>query len=307
MKKIEEFDVVIIGGGPAGMSALLWSSELGLHAVLLEKEVEFGGQLLHTYNQITNYPGVFVSNGRELRDKLMCAMRDHGRCCRGNEIVTAELAERSVTDANRITYKGRALIIATGVRRRALEIPGEREFEGRGVLNSGVGDRAKVVGKRVVIVGGGDAALENAVQLAEVAERVFVVHRRDTFRARSTFLQRAFDNEKIEILSNKHMVEISGSEAVESVGVEDVDTGRRSILAVDAVLIRIGVVPNSEIFGGQIELDQGGYIVVDSKCETSRQGVFAIGDVVNVDAPTIAAAAGQASIAAKFVSKELAN
>jgi thioredoxin reductase (NADPH) len=291
--------VVIIGGGPAGLAALQWCLELGRTAILLEKDAEFGGQLLHTFNPITNYPGLLVANGRELRDRFIATIGTQRHRIHSVRIVRADLAARSVEDADRKTYTGRTMIIATGVRRRELGIPGEREFVGRGILDSGAKDPAAVDGKNVVIIGGGDAALENAVILSENAAKVCVVHRRDDLTARSEFIERASVASNVEFLTSTRLVSISGERTVENVELEDIRTGRRQSIQTEAVLIRIGVVPNTELFRGQIDLDEEGYAIVNSRCETSITGVLAIGDVVNRDAPTIAAAVGQASIAAK--------
>jgi thioredoxin reductase (NADPH) len=298
VKKTGEYDVVIVGGGPGGLAALHWCAGLGMTAILLEKEAGFGGQLLNIYNPITNYPGVAAANGSEMLDILLEPLESSGRRP-GAEVVSADLKERRVVLADETAYSGRAIILATGVRRRSLGVPGEVEFSGRGVLRSGAKERDEVAGKRVVIVGGGDAALENALMLAERARSVTVVHRRQRFSARPEFLDAARGNHLIEFQTDATLTLIDGRDAVEAVQIENTVTGELSRVPADAVLIRIGVEPNTELFRGQVDLDEKGYIVVDHNSATSAEGVFAIGDAANPTAPTIAAAMGQASIAAK--------
>src|SRR5688572_32361856 len=187
----KQIDVIIIGGGPAGISAYLWCSELGLSSVVLEKEMEVGGQLLWTFNPVENYLGVKAANGRDLRNRFL--MHLDGRNIQyltDANVASVDLVEKVVTLDNGRSFFGRAIIIATGVRRRQLSVSGEQEFQNRGMLLSGVKAMDEVRGKRVVIVGGGDAAIENALMLSEKAEKVYLVHRRREFTARKEFIDR---------------------------------------------------------------------------------------------------------------------
>jgi thioredoxin reductase (NADPH) len=306
MRKNGDFDVIIAGGGPAGLSAFQWCLDLGLTTLLIEKQAEFGGQLLDIFNPITNYLGVKAANGRELRDIFLNQLSDAGvHCITGAEIVDADFGRMTITTADGIIYGSRAVIVATGVRRRELGIPGEREFRGRGVMRSASKERNEVAGKRVAIVGGGDAALENALMLAEKAASIVVVHRRDGFTARPEFWERARQSSEIEFVTNTIATAIMGKQQVEAVEVENVETAQRRVIDADAVLLRVGFVPNTELFRGQLEMDEAGYIIIDRNCAASRNMVFAIGDATNRDAPTIIAAAGQASIATKSIRIEL--
>jgi thioredoxin reductase (NADPH) len=194
-----------------------------------------------------------------------------------------------------------AIFIATVVSRRKLEIPGEDDVIGRGVLDSGVGDRDKVRGKRVVIIGGGDAALENSILLSEYADKVSVLHRREHFSARTTFLDRVRNSAKIDLITPVTVRSINGDSEVSGVSIRNELSGECSVLPADAVLIRIGVQPNTEIFREQIELDEDGYVLTDNTCATSRPGVFAVGDVANPKAPTISGAVGTGATAAKTI------
>ncbi|MFM9902960.1 MAG: NAD(P)/FAD-dependent oxidoreductase [Pyrinomonadaceae bacterium] len=305
-KKKADHDVMVIGGGPGGLSAALWCAELGLDVILLEKETNLGGQLLRVYGEIKNYLGAEAASGVELRDVFLRQIKAKDVVLRtGVEIAAIRLAEKKIILAGGEAITGKAIIIATGVRRRKLDIPGEDEFCGRGILESGVKARKDVAGKRVLIVGGGDAALENALILADEAEKIYVVHRRSNFTAREEFLDGMRNNKKIEPILNSRVTGIFGNEAVEAAEIEDIGSGSTRRIDIDAVLIRIGVQPNTELFRGQVDLDDAGYICIDSNCSTSVEGVFAIGDVASPFSPTIATAAGQGATAAKVIGVQL--
>lgn len=304
----EKFDVIIIGGGVAGMSAAIWCSDLGLRSVILEKEPQLGGQLRKIYDPVTNYVGVRAENGTVLRDLIADQLAGAGAIIRTVESVEMiNPREMTVSIGDGTTLAGRAIIVATGVRRRRLGVPGEREFAGRGVLESGAAARGLLTGKRVVVVGGGDAAFENANILAEDAELVTLLHRRSDFSARSEFLSRARKHPKIKIVQDVKLSKIFGNDAVEGVEHVHAITGEANTIAADAVLIRIGVVPNSENAPSEICLDDKGYFVVDRYCMTNIPLVFAVGDVAKPIAPTINGAAGDAATAVKAAYSLLAS
>ncbi|HYJ91606.1 MAG TPA: FAD-dependent oxidoreductase, partial [Pyrinomonadaceae bacterium] len=201
----------------------------------------------------------------------------------------------------------RSLILAMGVRRRRLNISGESEFTGKGILTSGAKEKHSVAGKHVVIVGGGDAALENAHILSEFAERVYVVHRRSEFRARPEFVSEARHNRLIALIYDSVLSSIDGDASVRSVTIQNLKTHAQRVIPADAVLIRIGVQPNSELVQGQLELDRSGYVKTDHLCQTSQANVFAVGDIANPTSPTIATAAGNGATAIKAAAPLLNN
>lgn len=306
MDQPDTFDVIIIGGGPAGLSAALWCDELKLSALVLEKETETGGQLLWTYNRIENHLGTEAADGRELRDIFSRQTAEREFTLRlGAEPKEIDLRRRTVRLADDAVHTGRAVIVATGVRRRTLGIEGEERFAGRGLLTSGKRDRELVSGRRVLVVGGGDAALENSLILAETAERVFVAHRRREFRAREEFLRPALGSDRIEFLTDTVLRKIAGEERIERVELENTDEQRTYELKVDAVILRIGVRPNTDLFEGQLELDEQGYIRVDSVGRTNLPGVYAVGDAANPLSPTVSTAVGSGATAVKALHAEL--
>jgi thioredoxin reductase (NADPH) len=298
------FDVLIIGAGPAGLSAALWSDELGLKTLLLEESTEIGGQLLRVYNRIDNYLGQRVQNGLELRNVFAEHIKEARFTLRTNtHIRTVDLIAKHIELENGESLRAKAIIIATGVRRRRLGIPGELELAGEGgVVESGNRDRDFLSGKDLCIVGGGDAALENALMLAEVCPNITLVHRSREFRARREFIDRIKLNDRIKVFTQARLARIIGESKVEAVEIIKEGSADPFIVRVGGVLIRIGVQPNTELFKNQIELDKDGYIKVSSEQETSIKDVFAIGDVSNPIAPTISGAVGSGATAAKIIS-----
>ncbi|HEX8565708.1 MAG TPA: NAD(P)/FAD-dependent oxidoreductase [Pyrinomonadaceae bacterium] len=295
-------DVIVLGAGAAGLSAALWCDELGLKTSVLEREPEIGGQLLRIYNAIENHLGApRAQNGRELRDRIAEQIERRNFQLRLNvNIDSVDLPAKTVSLAGGESLSARALVLATGVRRRTLNVAGETEFRGRGILESGKRDAFQTEGKTVCVVGGGDAAAENALILAERAAKVYLIHRSGEFRARTEFLDKIKENTKIETLTETRVNKILGGEAVEKIELQNRD-GEAFQIAVEAIVIRIGVEPNTELFRGQIELNNDNYIKINSRCETNLENVFAVGDVANPIAPTISSSVGMGATAAKVI------
>ena len=299
-------DVIIIGAGPAGLSAALWCDELGLDTLVLEQEREIGGQLLWTYNAIENYLGVRAGDGRELRD-LFAGQLDGAEFDLWTEvsIESVDLRAKRILLRSGEELRAISIIIGTGVRRRRLGIAGETELAGRGVVESGTRDRASLEGKDVCIVGGGDAAAENALMLAEVCPTVTIVHRGKRLRARKDFVERLRMDHRITVFTEAVVLRIIGEREVEGVEILRAQAIKPFQMAVRGVLIRIGVEPNTELFRDQVHMDERGFIVVTGEQETSIGNVFAVGDVSNPLAPTISGATGAGATAAKVIASRL--
>ncbi len=297
-----KFDVVIIGGGPAGMSAALWSAETGLSCILIERQSELGGQLHSVNNPIKNYLGLEAANGRAMNERFVRGLdgTDIERSI-GVAVEGLDYERKIVNLVDGRSYEWGSLILATGVRRRLLGIPGENEFIGRGVLSSGAGEKLKADGRTVVIVGGGDAAIENALILSEFASKVIVVHRRAEFTARQEFIDGAANRSNIEFMTGAIPTSINGDDRVRSVTVMDRSENTESIVPTDLVLVRIGVLPNSELLASKVEMNASGYVTVDACGATSVANIFAVGDVANPASPTISTAVGTGATAIKSI------
>jgi len=297
-----DFDVIIIGGGAAGLSAALWCDELGLNTLLLESNAELGGQLLWIYNKIKNHLGSEAKNGRELRDIFVRQIETRNFTLRlETKVREVDLEKKSVVLEKCETLFARAIIIAAGIKRRKLNVAGEEKFQNKGIIQSGKRDQNLVKGKTAAIIGGGDAAFENALILAETATKVLLVHRGKDFRARKEFVGKVLENPKVEILTETVLTKFIGNEEIEAVELKNLKTGDTKILPAEAALIRIGVAPDTEIFRGKIDLDERGYIKIDSRCETNVKDIFAVGDVANPVAPTVSSAVGMGATAAKAI------
>ncbi|MBK7933676.1 MAG: FAD-dependent oxidoreductase [Acidobacteria bacterium] len=301
------FDVIIIGGGPAGMAAAVWCADLGLTSIVLEKGKSLGGQLSKIHDPITNYVGINTKNGIELRDIFAGRLSETRTLISSPaEVVSIDPHGLTVQLADGAIVSGRAIFIATGVSRRRLGIAGETEFSGRGILESGAASREIVKGKDVVIVGGGDAAFENAVMLSEHARQVTLLHRSNTFSARSEFTSIVQNAPNVKIIGGVELSKITGGDAVEAIEYTDLRTRETSTMRADALLIRVGVMPNSNILPHEIDLDDRGYVITGRTCMTNIPFVFAVGDISNPSAPTINGAVGDAATAAKAAYRLLA-
>ncbi|MDQ5844457.1 MAG: NAD(P)/FAD-dependent oxidoreductase [Acidobacteriota bacterium] len=299
-------DVLIIGAGPAGLSAALWCDELALDTLVLEQHAEVGGQLLATYNPIKNYPGVKASNGRAFLEKFSERTAEAEFDLWTNVgIASVDLRAKRVVLGSGEELQSISIVIATGVRRRQLGIPGETEFAGRGIIESPTRDRDRFAGLDVCVIGGGDAAAENALLLAEVCPTVTLVHRSKSLKARREFVEQLHGQHCITVFPESVVTRILGNDKVEAVEILRKDALKPFQMAVGGVAIRAGVEPNSELFRGQLELDEHGYVSVSSKQETSVENVFAIGDVSNPLAPTISGASGAGATAAKVIAARL--
>lgn len=273
------YDVVIIGSGPAGLSAAIYAKRAFLDTVVLEQAPFSGGQVLNTY-EVDNYPGLPGISGTELAAK----MRAHADKL-GAEFVTAQVTEVFLTGAvkkimtNRETYEARNVVIATGARHACLDVSGEERLTGRGVSYCATCDGAFFKNKTVAVVGGGDVAAEDALFLSRICEKVFVIHRRDRLRAAGMLQEKLKAQKNIVICWNSVVDEIVGEQAVEALRLSDVVSGEKSTLPVRGVFIAVGNRPQTELFTGELATDKAGYLIAGEDGKTSVDGVYAAGDV----------------------------
>lgn len=299
-------DVIIIGAGPAGLSTAFWCDELGLDTLVLEQAEQVGGQLHRVYNPISNYLGLKAQNGSELLGHFTAEL-DNAEfdLWTQTSISSVDLKAKRISLASGEELQSIAIVIATGVRARELGVPGGKEFVGKGMIESGARDRELFAGHDVCVVGGGDAAVENALLLAEVCPTVTLVHRGKKLRARREFTEQLQAKHCITVFTESVLTRIIGSDRVEAVEIQRKQGIKPFQLAVRGVLIRIGVDPNTDLFREQLETDERGYVVVNSQQETNVPMVFAAGDVSNPVAPTISSATGAGATAAKVIASRL--
>ncbi len=299
---MREFDVVIVGAGPGGLTAGLYSSRANLKTVCVEKMMP-GGQIANT-EEVEDYPGFEMIGGAELAMK----MEKHARKF-GLDIISDNVTEIYTDGRYKILkgdfdeYKAKAVIVSTGGQPRLLGVPGEKELSGKGVSYCAICDGAFFKGQVIAVVGGGDAAVEEGIFLTKFGIKVYIIHRRDQLRAQKVIQDRAFKNDKIEFIWDSVPVKINGAERVESITIKNVKTGETKDLAVGAVFPFIGFVPNSKIFRDKINTDDMGYIITDQNMETNQKGIWAIGDVRKQLCKQITNAVGDGTTAAVAADK----
>ncbi len=298
MQRSQQLDALILGAGPAGLTAALTLQGFGLEILVVEEAVSPGGQLHEIHAPITDHPFAFGSDGpRYASIVLESARRAELSILVGSPVTRVSARTRTVA-RGRERFHARTLLIATGLKRRWLGIRGERELLGRGVSLSANRDRTVHAGKPVVVIGGGTGAVEDALLCAEVGCQVTLLHRSARFRARTDFLERARKDPGIRIVTNAEARRILGKECVEGVEYRTKHSKIPRTLKADGVFVRIGWEPRTELLRRQLSLDRAGYVRVRPGGATAVPGVFAAGDVCSPRCPTIANASGQGAAAA---------
>lgn len=295
------YDVIIIGAGPAGMTAAVYTSRANLSTLMIERGIP-GGQMANT-EDVENYPGFESILGPELSNKMFEHAKKFGaEYAYGDIKEIVDGKEYKVVKAGSKEYKARAVIIAAGAEYKKIGVPGEKELGGRGVSYCAVCDGAFFKGKELVVIGGGDSAVEEGVYLTRFASKVTIVHRRDKLRAQSILQARAFDNEKVDFLWNKTVKEIHEENGkVGKVTLVDTVTGEESEFTTDGVFIYIGMLPLSKPFENLGITNEEGYIETNDRMETKVEGIFAAGDIREKSLRQIVTATGDGSIAAQSV------
>ena len=298
-----EFDTVILGGGPAGLSAGIYASRGAVSTAILDVSM-MGGQPSN-YLELENYPGFPIIGGYDLMEKF----EEHADKFGVQKFPMQEIESLDLKSTPKVIltkeaeFKAKTVIIACGAQPMKLGVPGEAEFVGRGVSYCAVCDGAFYKDKVVAVVGGGNAAVEEAMYLTKFANKVYVIHRRNELRADKIVQERAFKNEKIEFIWDSVVKEIKGDDLVHTAVLENVKSGERSNLQVNGVFPYIGMVPNIEGISGQVEQDAGGFIITDETMKTSIDGVFAVGDVRQTRLRQVITAASDGAVGAVYAVK----
>lgn len=297
-KPIEKHDLIILGSGPAGLSAALYAARAGLNPLVLT------GMTLHgqasTTSVIENYPGFPEGvDGSELGQLFQSQAEKFGTVIEMDQAISVDLHQQPYrVETYGKVYEVQSLIITTGATPRKLGVSGEKEFTGRGVSYCGTCDGWFFKEKDIVVVGGGDSALEEGLFLTRFANSVTVIHRRDELRGGAILQERAFNNPKMKFIWDSVVTEILGDDAVKSVRLKNVKSGEETIHETDGVFIFIGHIPNSEIFDGQLDLEENGYLKVNKYMETSLPGVYAAGEIADPHFRQVITSAGMGAAAA---------
>ncbi len=302
---MEVWDVIIVGAGPGGLAAGIYAGRSELKTLILDRMP--GGQLLIT-EEIENYPGFYESvSGFELSEKFRKHAEKFGAKIEvGHTVNEVSLdGELFLVKTDQGEFRGKTLIWAAGSNPRKLGVPGEVEFLGRGVSYCAVCDGAFFKDRVVAVVGGGDSALEESLYLTKFAKKVYLIHRRDKFRAVKVIQSRVKRNEKIELLLNKVVLSINGRDFVDSLTLKDVKTGEEMELPVDGVFIFIGNEPNVSPILHLVDTDPAGFIITDEEMRTKTPGLFAVGDVRSKPLRQVVTAASDGAVAAMSATKFL--
>ena len=298
-----DFDVIILGGGPAGFSAGLYASRANLSAAIIDISM-LGGQPSN-YLELENYLGFNKIGGYELMEKFENHADVFGvEKFPMQEIISVDLISNpKIIKTKEGEFLGKSVIIATGAKPMKLGVKGEEKFIGRGVSYCAVCDGAFYQDKVVAVVGGGNSAVEEAMYLTRFASKVYIIHRRDELRADKIIQDRAFQNSKIEFIWNSVVEEIQGDEIVKSVIIKNVNNSNFSNISIDGIFPYIGINPNVDFINGQIAQDSRGFILTDNTMKTSLEGVYAIGDVRNTPLRQVITAVSDGAVGAVYASK----
>lgn len=295
-------DIIIIGGGPGGLTAAIYAKRAGCDITLFES-MSPGGQVMTTPD-IENYPG-FTGTGFDLAMKFY-----EQTTAMGVDIAYENVKELKKNDGvfsvvceNGNEYTAKSVIIASGAKRRKLDIKGENEFTGRGVSYCATCDGNFFKGKTAVVVGGGNTAVEDAIYLSKLCAKVYLMHRRDSFRATKTLTDRLPEHGNIEVILNSVPLEICGTDKVDKLVIKNRITNETGEIETDAVFVAVGTVPECSFIPEEVELNEGGYIVTDRHCMTNVKGLFAVGDVRDTPLKQVVTAAADGAVAANYASE----
>ncbi len=298
-------DLIIIGGGSAGLSAAIYALRAKLDVIMIEK-LGIGGQIALS-DIIENYPGYRSIGGSELMSKFESHAKDFGLKIEFGAVEgVVDEGEKKIVKTDSKNFETKAVIIASGAQPKKLGVNGENEFMGRGVSYCATCDGPFYNGKDIVVVGGGDTAVKEAQYLSKIANKIYMVHRRDRLRAEKIMQERLLSNPKVEFLWNSAVDEIIGGEGgVERVSIKNIQSNEKREVKVEGIFVFVGIIPNTEFIA--VEKDKGGFIITNDKMETSIKGIFAAGDCRNTPLRQVATAVGDGAIAAVYAEEYISH
>lgn len=301
------YDVLIIGAGPAGLGAAVYAARAGFSLAVIDQSPISGGQVLNTY-EVDNYLGLMGETGGGLSDKF----REHADKL-GTEFITDEVqsiedkGDKKIVHGYEGDYEAKTLILATGATHSKLGVPGEEKLSGMGVSYCATCDGAFFKNRIAAVVGGGDVAVEDAIFLSKLCKKVYLIHRRDTLRAVKSLQEQLFAKENVELVWDSEVTEICGTNAVEKIMIYNKKKNQTEELEVNGIFIAVGVVPNTKLLRGLVEMDERGYIRAGEDCVTSCRGIYAAGDIRSKPMRQIITAVADGANAVNAAQSELQN
>lgn len=302
------YDSIIIGAGPAGLSAAVYAARAGLKTLVLES-IGAGGQMNYTY-EIANYPGTPDNpSGAELAERMRKQALDSGAFISNERVKSIENVTNSVKIVNtrKNAYETKTIILATGAKAKKLGADGEERFSGTGVSYCASCDGAFFKGQVTAVVGGGNTAFEDAIYLSRFCKRVYLIHRSEKFRASDILIKAAESEEKIKIVPNCVVEKILGDSTVNRLGLKDTQTGEKNTLECSGLFVAVGRTPSSDTIPEEVSTDENGFVITDEKMRTNVDGVFAAGDIRNTPLRQIVTAAADGAVAATFAAEYAAQ
>lgn len=297
----EIFDLIIIGGGPAGLAAGIYASRRKLKTLILAKNI--GGQAGYA-SQVENYPGYEAISGFELMQKFQKQAEKFGCNFKYEEVLEVKKEkDKFITKTANNEFKSLTVILAFGMTPRNLNVPGEKEFLGKGIAYCATCDGPLFKGKTIAVVGGGNAALEAVLYLSQIAKKVYQIHRREEFSGEGVLIEKIKSNQSVEIILDSVVTKVNGDKFVKSVEIENVKTKKKGEIPLDGVFIEIGHVVNAEPIKNLVKIDENHAVIIDSDCQTNVAGCFGAGDVTNIKYKQIVISAGEGAKAALSVYK----
>ena len=294
------YDIIIIGAGPAGLTAALYAKRANKNVLVLEAK-NYGGQIINAH-KVENYPGISSISGFDLATNMYNQVKELGVEIKFETAL--HIDENKTVTTNKDTYQAKSIILATGAENRKLNIPKEEEFIGKGISYCATCDGNFYKGKTVAIVGGGNTALEDAIYLSNIAQKIYLIHRRDNFRGEAKYLNEIKKKKNIEIIINSNITKLNGKDLLESIEVKDNENNTKEI-KINGLFIAVGQSPKNEIFSNIINVNKSGYIESDDGVHTNIEGIYVAGDTRVKTLRQLTTAVSDGAIAATTAIKEM--